>query len=293
MFESTILDVVIGLIFTFLAVSLAASSAVEALSSALKWRSMTLLQGMKEILNDPGFTGLAKVLYGHALVNPLEKPGADPTDRSRKPAYIDPKQFADALMQSVGMVQNTPEAAKAAIDASPLLDDQLKTLLNGIVARTNNQVVLVRNEIAAWFDRSMDRVSGFYKRRTQLWLFLVALGMALVLNIDTIQISTVLWRQPMVTRSVSAEMGKDLDSAMAEIGKMSLPVGWTEAKFSELTKLDAASVWPILGAILGWLLTAFATLFGAPFWFDALQKIVRLKGTGPSPEEKKGAAGAD
>jgi hypothetical protein len=34
---------------------------------------------------------------------------------------------------------------------------------------------------------------------------------------------------------------------------------------------------------------AIATLFGAPFWFDALERIVRLKGSGPSPEEKKRA----
>jgi hypothetical protein len=39
-------------------------------------------------------------------------------------------------------------------------------------------------------------------------------------------------------------------------------------------------------SIVGWLIVAFATLFGAPFWFDALQSFVRLKGNGPSPAEK-------
>lgn len=38
--------------------------------------------------------------------------------------------------------------------------------------------------------------------------------------------------------------------------------------------------------VLGWLITAVAALFGAPFWFDALQSIIRLKGAGPSPDEK-------
>jgi hypothetical protein len=45
--------------------------------------------------------------------------------------------------------------------------------------------------------------------------------------------------------------------------------------------------------VLGWVITALATLFGAPFWFDTLQQIIRLKGSGPSPVEKilnKGAA---
>jgi hypothetical protein len=37
-------------------------------------------------------------------------------------------------------------------------------------------------------------------------------------------------------------------------------------------------------AIIGWLITATAALFGAPFWFDLLQQFIRLRGTGPKPE---------
>jgi hypothetical protein len=47
-----------------------------------------------------------------------------------------------------------------------------------------------------------------------------------------------------------------------------------------------------LGLLVGWLLTAVATLFGAPFWYDLLQQFVRLKGSGPSPAEKQSGAGA-
>jgi hypothetical protein len=47
-----------------------------------------------------------------------------------------------------------------------------------------------------------------------------------------------------------------------------------------------------LEVALGWLITAFATLFGAPFWFDTLQRIVRLKGSGPSPAEKQAGTAA-
>jgi hypothetical protein len=47
-----------------------------------------------------------------------------------------------------------------------------------------------------------------------------------------------------------------------------------------------------LEILAGWFLTAVATLFGAPFWFDMLQQFVRLKGSGPSPAEKQSGAGA-
>jgi hypothetical protein len=42
----------------------------------------------------------------------------------------------------------------------------------------------------------------------------------------------------------------------------------------------------MLWSFFGWLITAFAALFGAPFWFDVLQSVIRLKGSGPSPAEK-------
>jgi hypothetical protein len=47
-----------------------------------------------------------------------------------------------------------------------------------------------------------------------------------------------------------------------------------------------------LDLIVGWLITAVATLFGTPFWFDALQQTISLKGAGPSPAEKKANTGA-
>jgi hypothetical protein len=32
--------------------------------------------------------------------------------------------------------------------------------------------------------------------------------------------------------------------------------------------------------LMGWLIAAGAALFGAPFWFDVLQRFVQLRGTG-------------
>ena len=92
MFNSTVLDVGIGLIFTFLAVSLVASLVTEALASMLKWRSATLLTGIKNLLNDDAFGGLAKSIYNHALFNPRAdgKAGSEKEIKT-PPAYVDPK----------------------------------------------------------------------------------------------------------------------------------------------------------------------------------------------------------
>ena len=118
MFNSTIFDVVFGLVSVFLAVSLFTSAVTEGLSMLVGLRARTLLSGVKQLLNDPDFDGLARSLYNHALVNPLSdgqtEPGKTP---SIKPSYIDPKQFALALVHT--LKQAGDAAAKAEGGAAP------------------------------------------------------------------------------------------------------------------------------------------------------------------------------
>ena len=119
MFNSTVLDVAIGLIFTFLAVSLAVSAIVEAVASAMKWRSSTLLSGIKDLLNDANFSALALQIYNHPLVNPQDSGKAkNEADLKHAPAYMEPLQFADALIEIAKIGQDSPEKIKSAIDAS-------------------------------------------------------------------------------------------------------------------------------------------------------------------------------
>jgi hypothetical protein len=49
MFNSAIIDVAIGMVLTFLAVSLAASAITEAISSFMKLREKTLLKGIQDL----------------------------------------------------------------------------------------------------------------------------------------------------------------------------------------------------------------------------------------------------
>src|SRR5215470_17634257 len=116
MLNSTILDVAIGLVFTFLAMSLAVSAIVEAVASAAKWRCTMLLQGVKGLLNDASFKGLALAVYNHALVNPMA-PGTASTENDVKPlpSYIEPRQFAAALMDVLTIGKNLTGDMKQAI----------------------------------------------------------------------------------------------------------------------------------------------------------------------------------
>jgi hypothetical protein len=81
----------------------------------------------------------------------------------------------------------------------------------------------------------------------------------------------------------------NVGSTLQKLGAQ-LPMGWPNGHL--FMKLDGSGretplAWADLAeAVLGWLITAFASLFGAPFWFDPLQSVARLKGAGPSPAER-------
>ena len=70
MFNSSVLEVAIGLTFCYATLALIVSTVQEALASALHLRAHTLLDGIKTMLNDPRFNGMARALYSHALINP-------------------------------------------------------------------------------------------------------------------------------------------------------------------------------------------------------------------------------
>src|ERR1700723_2054359 len=151
MLSTTVLDAAIGLIFTFLAISLVAGTLTEALASLFKWRSTTLLAGVKALLNDGNFTGLALDVYNHALVSPRSDGTTAPGQTPKfLPAFIDSQHFAAALTEVTGIAGQAPGAIGTALAAIP--DAQIKQLLQGICDRAGNNLSAIQNGIAKWFD---------------------------------------------------------------------------------------------------------------------------------------------
>jgi hypothetical protein len=379
MFGSTILDVAIGLIFSFLAVSLFTSATVEAINSLLQLRAVNLKSGIMALVNDPEFTGLAKQLYEHALISPLgpgvpqapavaappqapaapeaPAPGAAPvavrpaTDNSTYisrvkdvamfwrpaappyvnirtlPSYIDKQQFARALLDVTGLSEARAADVRAAqpgaqpgttsLDAAinDIGNPQIQGFVKGVAERTQGDIQAIENEVAAWFDNAMDRVSGEFKRWTQGATFAIALVAAAFFDIDSIRIGETLWEHPAIADQLliaeqphlpqsgtvpQSAPAQSQDFRVAEkqafeniqaLLDAGLPIGWPSGHLFDVS--DGQSVPTYIWtsqtfgqSLVGWLITAFATLFGAPFWFDALQSIIRLKGAGPSPDDK-------
>jgi hypothetical protein len=80
----------------------------------------------------------------------------------------------------------------------------------------------------------------------------------------------------------SAADGGSAPSLEQAIGQLStLPVGWHAESIPAGFEAWAA-------ALLGWVLTTAAISLGAPFWFDLMGRVARLRGTGNRPEPQSG-----
>ena len=223
MFGSVIIDVAIGLIFVFVFVSLIASSVAEGIEGILKTRAMDLEKGIREILNDPKGKK-TKELFAHPLIHSLFIGEYDPDSikqdvklpwkapqshmrwlsRRNLPSYIPAKNFAEALLDIIarGPVGGKPVDPSAPDPAAALDLDKWREAVKKIGNKKLERAVLnaldysggeldkAKANLAAWFDSSMDRVSGWYKRRVQMILFAIGLVVAVVLNIDALTTAT-------------------------------------------------------------------------------------------------------
>lgn len=321
MFGSTILDVAIGIIFVFILVSIICSAIREGFESLLKTRAAHLEHGIRELLNDRGGNGLAKDLFQHPLVAALydndyesARRPHDGTARpwalargGKLPSYIPSRSFALALMDlAVRGREITPENSSGGAPAISLqsLREGVGSLQNEKVQRAlltaidsaQGDLNRAQANLEAWYDSAMDRVSGWYKRSTHFVIFFIGLFVAVTLNIDTTAIARHLYRDTGARAAAVAAAGAlsaagttagiGYEEARAELDSLRLPIGWSnrEARPKGLDPFREFWVWSVV-PVIGWLMTAAAATFGAPFWFDVLNKVMVIRST-VKPNEK-------
>jgi hypothetical protein len=80
---------------------------------------------------------------------------------------------------------------RAAIQSLP--SKQVRDALTALVDAAGNDVGKVRQNIEDWYNSSMDRVSGWYKRRSQVIVLVLGLIVAIAVNADSLAITKRLW----------------------------------------------------------------------------------------------------
>lgn len=312
MFGLQILDVAIGLVFLFLLLSLAVTAANELIASWLKRRSATMWRGVVRLL---GSEDWANKVYSHPLIAGLSDEPWFSKYREKlpfktRPSYIPSRTFAlallDTLAPSPGAQRLTSDNLRAALAAHK--DARLAGSLAVLLDDAAGDIEEFKKKIEAWFDASMERVSGWYKRRTQWILLLLAAIVTVWMNADTIVIANTLWRDPAVRSAVAAQAqrfaeeerkqaeaaeaaSKRYEQTVARLQTLAIPLGWRDGARSDDPRDEFPRGWTqwsnaLNRHLLGWLLTALAISLGAPFWFDMLNKVIAVRAAGKLPEKK-------
>jgi hypothetical protein len=216
MFGSDILDVAIGLVFVYLMLSLICSVLSEWIAALFSMRSKNLEEGIRNLLknsaSDNGAEAepLADSFYNHALISGLYRPGL--LDRlfnrpgAGRPSYIHSRTFALALLDVVAPSELTGAQTvgdiRQAVENLP--SGRAREALLALINNAQGDVRAVRQNIENWFNDSMDRVSGWYKRKSQIIILCLSLVTAAVANADSVVIVNTLRHNPALRASAVA-----------------------------------------------------------------------------------------
>jgi hypothetical protein len=312
MFGLQILDIAIGLIFVYLLLSLICTATSELLAGLFNRRSRNLFMGIRGLLEDeavkdpgdPKGKGLVDLFYAHPLIKALSGRQTRGEAKS-KPSYIPSRTFALALLDIIEPANPDKDRKiddiRAAIKALPGDSDIRRTLLI-LLDEAKSDLGNLQKGIETWFNNAMDRVSGWYKRRTQVIVFVIAVIVTSVANADTIQIAKTLANdaalrealvaqaqefaknpppasqgagaQPQTDTSAGARIIRENAVTLKNLG---LKLGWQDESRAQID-------W--VSKIFGLLLTALAVSMGAPFWFDMLNKIISVRSAGKEPKKE-------
>jgi hypothetical protein len=277
------LDVAIGLSFLFVVLSVVCAAINELIATGFRLRSRNLAKGIENLVGDESAVDR---FFNHPRIQALEEPGS-----GRRPSYLPPRVFAltflDTLwphdMHATMHGSDPVDMAKAMVGELP--PRPARIVLDALDDARGDAERLITS-LERSFDEVMGRASGWYKRRVQRILVLVAVVIAGAGNVDSVSIGERLWKDDSVRAIVVAEAtsvaGRTAPSATAVqqaaaradgLKQLGIPLGWTD----ETTPDDVGDG---LGKLLGLLMTVFAVSLGAPFWFDVLGKVARLRGAG-------------
>jgi hypothetical protein len=362
MFNSVVLDVVIGLVFIYLLYSLLVTIIQEMIATAFNFRAKILQRAIVRMLEDedpfkPRFSSLSKLFrkngnlsaknsvsydfYNHPLIKFMGE-----NKRYGAPSYFGKETFSKVLIDLL-----RGDKIKPGDDVQPLiqqsLDDhrikwgtseineQTLSFLRSVWADANGDVTKLKIFLENWFDETMKRVTGWYKRHTRFILFFVGLAVVILFNVNTIEIVNKLEKDPVVREQVIrqseafAKAHPDLDKEIlilkaksakdsnghftADSSALSHSPDFSDLKQFELLKkreqilsdradslLNAGissangllglgwqttqfkinDLHAILLSLLGWIISALAISLGAPFWFDLLNKLMKLRNAG-------------
>jgi hypothetical protein len=305
----TALDVAIALAFLFFLLSTICAAINEMIAGLLGWRAQELEKALRNYVTAKAPDAAAPaeatpdarlgrlfdnpriaVLIDHARND--AKPLRVLKVKHRSPSYLPPRAVALAMLDT--FVGEKGEGSKDLIAptkdvASKIPVEPLRTVVLDALAEGRETLEEVREAVETSFDEVMERCAGWYKRRAQKMILIIAAVVAIGLNVSTFNVADRVSKDDALRASVVEQASKSVATPGADepkttpsqeiakqvddVQQLGLPLGWSDAN-----RPDRFLEW--IWAALGWLATIAAISLGAPFWFDVLGKFSRLRNTG-------------
>jgi hypothetical protein len=375
MFNNVALNVVIGLVFIYLLYSLLATVLSEIIATYIGLRARNLKEAVDRMLNDDeddkGF--FSRLWDSLKLTKNPKNPRIDKfysnpeikylgsTGIFKNPSAFKAVTFSRTLLYELnGKKPLNKDVIKAEIqhsidpdkytrlpkeevtdDSIPTLDKQTAEFVLSLYNDSYGDLVKFKLQIEAWFDRTMEQCTEWYKRKIQIVLLVLGFMLAWFFNADTFSIIGKLSTDKdarnnlvsMATAYVGAhpdtpnasnfslteaqrdslyQVKKQLEEDIVKANTILGTGGWlpdtvevfldSKSQKTYTPLIDAASLseidkkieagnkisfspcekWSYFFRLVshhffGFLITAIAISLGAPFWFDLLNKLMKLR----------------
>ena len=250
------MDIVIGLVFVYLLYSLLATILAELIASWFGIKARMLRQAIERMLNDRYYedtgrnwyqklfhplaifvlyefkefkTSMAGQFYRQPSIKYLakEKTNSKGLFNSKKPSYLRPDNFSETLIQMLksrgaGATDEQKIGFSLRFNSLQIQPNSLKQIRN-LFADAGGNPDKFKEKLNQWYNEMMERLSGWFKRKIQFFLFIIGLAMAIAFNVDSIAIAKKLAkdknaREQLVQMAISAS---DSNSAIAKALKQS------------------------------------------------------------------------
>ncbi|MBC7745614.1 MAG: hypothetical protein H7096_10965 [Flavobacterium sp.] len=379
MFNSVALDVVIGLVFIYLLYSLLATVLAEIIATNLGLRARNLKEAIDRMLNDEN-ENIKSLNHPIGWIWDKIKRSIDSLRLMKNPKNVHVTNFYNhpeiKYLGSSGIFRN-PSSFKAVsfsktmmyiLNGSGTLDplkieSELRNNAPKILGKETASYVLslweesygdvtrFKQQLEAWFERTMEQATEWYKRKIQLVLLVIGFFLAWIFNADTLVMVKKLSqdksaREQMVNmanvyqqnikqspESIKAALTRDeatvyserldsllgvrknLEDAVINASTLLGSGSWLPDKMLiEVNPIKKSRIYPVgiekdilphdqyskflttnyyldfngkdkrlyffrmvKKHFFGFLLTAIAISLGAPFWFDLLNKLMKLR----------------
>jgi len=283
------IDVAIGLIFVYLTLGLITSALQEIVANFLSSRGKTLRDALLKLLADGNESSeFFKNVFGHALVQGIS--------RNHLPSYVPSRNFALAIIDTLSQSGQLPIFAQVEQGVAALPPGRARQSLTVLIREAAGDINALTASIAGWYDDTMDRLSGEYRRSSQLFALIAGFVLAIAFNVDSLNIAQSLWSNDTLRANVAAaaqaygvmnaaQPTTQFNDALLQLTSLKLPIGWNVAGWAGFwSYLTGNGLGGVLTILAGWVVTGLATTLGAPFWFDLLKNVMNVRSAGPKPE---------